>query len=233
MKGLILDYGGTLDSDGMHWGKVIWHAYERCAIPVTETQYREAYVQTERRLGVENIIQPADTFHRTLAIKLAMQLQMLGVDTERYHKLLLDDIYGGVQQTMLRNRGVLETLKTRQVRMVLVTNFYGNMNRVLQEMGIVHLFHEIIESAVVGIRKPDSRLYQLGVDALLPLLPEGSTSRDITVVGDSMDKDIIPAKSIGCQTVWIKGEGWTDSVPDNAAADHTIDNLTELLSVFY
>ena len=28
-RGLIFDYGGTLDTKGCHWGKVLWHAYEQ------------------------------------------------------------------------------------------------------------------------------------------------------------------------------------------------------------
>ena len=29
------------------------------------------------------------------------------------------------------------------------------------------------------------------------------------MIGDSLRKDIEPAESIGCQVLWIKGEGWT------------------------
>jgi putative hydrolase of the HAD superfamily len=42
IKGIIFDYGGTLDTRGNHWGKVLWHAYERQQIPVTEEQFRDA-----------------------------------------------------------------------------------------------------------------------------------------------------------------------------------------------
>ena len=41
-KGYIFDYGGTLDTGGCHWGKAIWHAYERQNVPVEEEQFREA-----------------------------------------------------------------------------------------------------------------------------------------------------------------------------------------------
>ncbi|MFS6554926.1 hypothetical protein VPJ68_05445, partial [Parabacteroides distasonis] len=48
IKGYIFDYGGTLDTGGMHWGKALWHAYERCGVPVTEQMFRDAYVHAER-----------------------------------------------------------------------------------------------------------------------------------------------------------------------------------------
>ena len=28
IKGIIFDYGGTIDSNGMHWAEVIWRAYQ-------------------------------------------------------------------------------------------------------------------------------------------------------------------------------------------------------------
>ena len=67
---IIFDYGGTLDTKGDHWGKVIWHAYERNGIPVGEPDFRDAYVFAERTLGKENIIKPTDTFFHTLDVKL-------------------------------------------------------------------------------------------------------------------------------------------------------------------
>ena len=48
---LLFDFGGTLDTAGCHWGKFLWYAYKRNGIPVTEEQFREAYVHAERTLG--------------------------------------------------------------------------------------------------------------------------------------------------------------------------------------
>ena len=75
IKGYIFDYGGTLDTGGQHWGKVLWHAYERQQVPVTEARFREAYVYGERTLGKNPIIQPDFTFRQTLETKLRLQLQ--------------------------------------------------------------------------------------------------------------------------------------------------------------
>ena len=58
IKGYIFDYGGTLDTGGQHWGKVIWHAYEHQQVPVSEEHYREAYVHGERTLGRNPVIKP-------------------------------------------------------------------------------------------------------------------------------------------------------------------------------
>ena len=51
------------------------------------------------------------------------------------------------------------------------------------------------------------------------------------VVGDSFGKDIVPAKTVGCQTVWLKGEGWTEQEEDESLPDAVITDLAQLLSV--
>lgn len=227
--GLIFDYGGMLDTGGQHWGQALWHAYERHHVPVTEAQFREAYVHAERTLGRNPIIRPDFTFRQTLEKKLQLQLECFrGVWSEecgvRYAKVLADDLYERTVEQTSKSRKVLQALKDRGLPLVLVSNFYGNMSVVLREFGFDGLFLHVIESAVVGIRKPDPRIFLLGVEAL------GLKPEEVTVVGDSLDKDIIPAQEAGCQTVWLRGEGWNPG-PHKRDCPHceTIDSLDELL----
>jgi putative hydrolase of the HAD superfamily len=227
IRGYIFDYGGTLDTGGNHWGKVIWHAYERVGVLVDEALYREAYVHGERTLGRNPIIQPDFTFRQTLEQKIRLQLDFIEskcpeVTRAKYGELLLDDLYTRTCEETTRSRNVLLQLHKR-FPMVLVSNFYGNIATVLREFSLDGVFQQIVESAVVGIRKPDPRIFTLGVEAL-DLAPS-----DVVVVGDSIDKDIIPARQAGCHTVWFKGEGWTSDPVDESAADRIITNLTELL----
>lgn len=219
-KGYIFDYGGTLDTGGRHWGKVIWHAYEQQQIPVSEEAFREAYVYAERTLGKNPIIQSDDTFRRTLEEKIRLQLAYL---KQTYRSSLTDSLYEATVAETAKSREVLQRLGA-QYPMVLVSNFYGNMTTVLKEFGFDGLFQAIIESAVVGVRKPDPKLFSLGVEAL------GMKPEEVAVVGDSMDKDIIPAQKAGCQTIWFKGEGWTDDAVDESIADQIITELSELIS---
>src|SRR3712207_4400296 len=77
VKGYIFDYGGTLDTAGCHWGKVLWYAYQRQQVPVTEQQFRDAYVYGERTLGNSPIIKPDFTFYRTLDVKIRLEMEWL------------------------------------------------------------------------------------------------------------------------------------------------------------
>lgn len=229
-QGYIFDYGGTLDTGGCHWGRVIWHAYERCAVPVSEELFREAYVYAEKELGRNPIIQPDYTFRRTLDVKLRIEMEYIaakldGFHPKEYRPAVLDYLYNNVKEETARSRKVLLKLK-EQCPLVLVSNFYGNLNTVLQEFSLDDIFLSVIESAVVGIRKPNPQIFTLGVEAL------GLQPEQITVVGDSYDKDIIPGKQAGCRTVWLKGEGWTANAPDGKCADRTISRLEEVVEVY-
>lgn len=227
IKGFIFDYGGTLDTRGNHWGKVLWHGYERTGVPVGEQDFRDAYVYGERTLATSPIVKPDFTFRDTLQAKIRLQLQWLEEnrslgDATRYLERILDDVYQQTKETTKESAQVVEELAKR-FPLVLVSNFYGNISTVLREFGLDHLFGDIIESAVVGIRKPDARIFALGVERL------GLKAEEVAVVGDSYDKDILPSHSIGCHTIWFKGEGWTDEVVENPVADKVIGSLKEIL----
>lgn len=230
-KGYIFDYGGTLDTNGCHWGKVLWHGYERRSIPITEEQFRAAYVYAERTLGRTPIIQTDYTFKKTLSIKLRIEFEYLQdkglVGTNNFNiaseqSAILADLYENVKEETAKSRKVLLKLK-EQCPLVLVSNFYGNLNVVLEEMGLNDIFDKVIESAVVGVRKPDPEIYRMGIDAL------GLNPDDIVAVGDSFDKDIVPAKKVGLHTVWIKGEQWDYSPHDETLPDRIITSLDELV----
>ena len=226
IKGYIFDYGGTLDTGGQHWGKVIWHAYEHLQVPVSETDFRDAYVHAERTLGKTPIIQPDFTFYKTLETKIRLQLEYLQTSyitpLTSYILPLTSHLYEATVAETRKSREVLLSLK-KQYPMVLVSNFYGNIATVLKEFKLDGIFDTIIESAVVGVRKPDPQIFTLGVEAL------GMQPDEVVVVGDSMDKDIIPASKAGCHTVWFKGEGWTNDPVDESPAGKVITDLTQLL----
>lgn len=233
ISGLIFDYGGTLDTNARHWAHVLWEGYRHAAIPVTEEQFRQAYVFAERALAKSPIILPGDNFHVLLCKKVDIetrQLVEMGAwsTTEDQRQALnsqvADYCYEYARRTVAESRSVLVELSQRYP-MVLVSNFYGNIETILQDFQLIGFFQKIIESAVVGVRKPDPAIYQLGVDAI------GLPADEVLVIGDSYDKDIVPAKQIGCKAIWLKGEGWTqEEVQDTSLADAIIYNLPELVN---
>lgn len=230
IKGIIFDYGGTLDTGGEHWSEVIWSAYQQAGVAVTKEDFREAYVYAERELARERHILPAHDFHDLLDIKMQIELQHLAelglfapAAVEEKAKEVAQICYDRAKATVTSCVPVLESLSARWP-LVLVSNFYGNIETVLSDFGIRKYFGAIIESSVMGIRKPDPRIFEHGVKAL------GIQPEETLVIGDSYRKDIVPAESIGCQTLWLKGKGWDDA-EDAQLHPNTITELGQALEV--
>ncbi len=226
IKGIIFDYGGTLDSRGVHWSEVLWQGYQAAGVPIDKETFRKAYVEGERALARERIILPQDNFHTLLRKKVALEISYLPEQPDQGTRdKWVDQIAAFCDQAARtcidEARPMLEQLH-EHYPMMLVSNFYGNIDEVLRDYGIRHLFKGIIESAVVGVRKPNPTLFRLGVDAL-ELEPS-----EVLVVGDSLRKDIEPAEQLGCQVLWLKGKGWT-AEEDSQTHPHTIKCVTEVL----
>ena len=232
IKGIIFDYGGTIDSNGVHWAEVIWKAYQKEQAPVEKTIFREAYVYAERLLGKNPIIQPHHTFSDMMQLKINIQFKWLienkylikSAILEQQQQNIAEACYEYAKQSVQNAIPILEKLAAK-FPLVLVSNFYGNISSVLHDFQLDSFFPTIIESAVVGIRKPDPRIFSLGVDAL-NIEPD-----KVVVIGDSYDKDIVPARSIGCKTIWLKGLGWEEYRGDEIA-DVVIEDFGALKKVF-
>ena len=230
VKGVIFDYGGTLDTRGDHWSEVLWDGYQHMNVEVKKEDFRKAYVHGERSLATNPIIQPDFHFVDVLRAKNKLQLDYLTengmLQLSNLAKVDLAErmaLYENerTNEVLEESKSVLEYLKDRYP-MVLVSNFYGNINTILSDAGIDHYFKRVIESAVVGVRKPNPAIFALGVCALdLP-------ASQVVVVGDTFDKDIAPAHSLGCRTVWIKGLQWEEKPCDETMPDGIISRITEL-----
>lgn len=269
IKGIIFDYGGTLDTRGDHWSEVLWQGYEHFGIGVADDEevepgvsihkqaFRDAYVYGERALAVNPIVTPDFHFEDILREKLILELNflagkelletgkddaekqaklgndsdasseslLLSLSDSEIHQIAVDMahyINAKTLDLLHENKQVLEHLKQAGYPMVLVSNFYGNINQVLKDAEIDEYFKDVIESAVVGVRKPNPAIFALGVCALdLP-------ASQVLVVGDTYGKDIIPAHKLGCHTLWIKGLQWEEKQVDESIPDGIIRNLSEM-----
>lgn len=230
IKGIIFDYGGTIDTNGIHWGEFIWNEYRKAGTGVERDKYRDAYVYAERYLAKYPVIEHTDTFELLLKKKIAIQFNRLrdinsiAELTAENERKIIDNCYSQVKKTIKQSCSIVKELSNR-FPTVLVTNFYGNMPVVLKEFGLTAYFKAIVESSVVGIRKPDPALFALGVETL------GLKAEETVVIGDSYRKDIYPSCSLGCKTVWLKNICWEDEpIIEGYEATTIIKSLKELPS---
>ena len=228
---LLFDYGGTLDTAACHWSYVLHEGYTQAGLLLTQEAFRPSYVHGERMLAKHPIIQPTDNFRTLLQRKVRIEVEQLEADgyyrpeSSAARESLIVQVAGWcddyARSTVQASSKVLEVLAQRH-RLVMVSNFYGNLHAVLADYGILHLFSDVIESAVVGVRKPDPAIWRLGVEAV------GQPAESVWAIGDSYGKDVVPASQVGCQTVWFKGREWEDKQYDESVPTRIIRSLSEL-----
>ena len=225
---LIFDYGGTLDSRGEHWSHVIRRGYTAAGISLTDEQFRDAYVHAERALAKNRYIEPHHNFHDLMLIKVGIEMArlielgaMTAAQAAVAQPIEARYCYDAARECTTESAATLRRLRDAGIPMVLVSNFYGNIGAVLEDFGLAEFFPTIIESAVVGVRKPDPAIFALGVEAL------GRPADEVAVIGDSYSKDIAPALSLGCRAFWLRGQGWDDSEATKTYTD-SIQKVAEV-----
>lgn len=252
VKGIIIDYGATIDSNGKHWSEVIWEGYCICSLPITKEQFREAYIYTERFLAFTPVIQAEDNFYELMQARVGIQLNYLlqqgGLSEEILQTTLrvfsegeipiIDNIndltthfadviaghcYDYARRCTMDSVPIIEHF-SEKYELCLVSNFYGNLAAVLQDFGLLRCFRHVIDSAVVGVRKPDPAIFQMAIDKLQ--LPPN----EIVAIGDNFQKDIEPVLNLGCKGIWIKGVSWNAKDKD-INFEPSIPNLMGLYSI--
>jgi putative hydrolase of the HAD superfamily len=234
---LLFDYGSTLDGSE-HWLDRFHARYRAAGIDISRADLDPAYSAATRagyQAGAELHEAGLDRLMRFLVGRQIDFLQSAGPAVIRARIGGLDageraDLCAGIAQpivaesgaAMARSRAVLERLAAR-FKLGVVSNFYGNLDRILEEAAMRDLFGAVIDSSRVGFFKPDPRIFTSGLDAM------GAASAETAMIGDSIDKDLRPAAALGMRTVWYRPSG---STGENAGeAEFTIRDLGELLSI--
>lgn len=226
IKGILFDYGGTIDTNGLHWANVLWDAYRHNHVKVDKDAFANAYKFGERALAIHPIIQPHHVFYDVLFLKVEQQFGYLkdnGYDLDSQAIEAIARECDRVARTSVEKAApVLEKLAS-EYPLVMVSNFYGNLNSVLKEFGIAHYFQSVVESAVVGVRKPDPAIWQLGVEA------QGFLPHECVAVGDSYSKDILPAKATGAKAIWLNVAGFEETAETQVSvADAEITDFAQV-----
>ncbi len=108
---------------------------------------------------------------------------------KRYWEYPASALYQDVKPTL--------TVLASKFKLGLVANSGEPALRALRRDGLHDLFHVIALADFVGVEKPDTRIFQYALEkAAVP------ASRTVHV-GNRLDSDVRPAKSLGMRTVWV------------------------------
>jgi HAD superfamily hydrolase (TIGR01549 family) len=115
-------------------------------------------------------------------------------------------------------RETLEVLAQRGYRLGVVSNADGRVRRLLEEAGLAAHLEIVLDSAHVGVEKPDPRIF-LAATEELELLPSACA-----YVGDVYEIDILGARAAGLRAILIGA----CPAPDPVERVETLSGLLQL-----
>ncbi|MGO9060702.1 MAG: HAD family hydrolase [Candidatus Binataceae bacterium] len=202
---LLFDFGGTLDLPAAHWLDRFLMLYRQAAgVDLTREELDPAFSHATRcgyqageRIYSYGLRQLLDELVNWQIDYLLEHLPNRVPPTLRDAAGLIRDRFcaesaAGFEQS----RATLAKLASRY-KIGVVSNFYGNLQAVLEEAGLAPFVQAAIDSSRVGVFKPDPAIY-LAALARLDARPH-----ETAMIGDSLGKDCVPARQLGLRTVWL------------------------------
>ena len=83
-----------------------------------------------------------------------------------------------------------------------ISNSNGSVRSILEETGLAAHLHFILDSSVVGVEKPDPRIFALG------LREAGVTAAEAIYVGDLYSVDVLGARAAGLDGILLDPRGF-------------------------
>jgi HAD superfamily hydrolase (TIGR01509 family) len=218
---VLFDFGGTLDADGLRWSVRFYAAYRaaggRLELHEFDKTYRESDRVLERLPGIRGL-----GFRAMIDAQARLLESMLPDSAGLDFHAIADRFHRDAVRMIERNARVLSRLAAHY-RLGIISNFTGNLSCCLAELGLTNYFHTVTDSAVFGASKPAPEIFHATL-AALDVEPQAAW-----FVGDNLDADIRPARTLGLSTCWLtEPERVT---PDDCAPTARIATLTELPEV--
>ena len=227
VEGVIFDVGGTLiysNSQNFEHANA-WSAALKLrgwGYDLDSKAFARDLVALRRRLPKEGegYRQINTTRETLLEVAETHNIRLSGEEVRR----LEHAFYGPEIQGSAALPGIIEVVRALEphVKLAVVSNTRSHylIEGTVSKLGLRELFEPFITSAGFGFRKPSPKLCEAVLDAWQ--LP----AENVVMVGDSLRKDVAPAKALGLHTIWQKMDAEAEGeVRPDAVAERPEDVL--------
>lgn len=205
MRAVIFDAGNTLVR--MNYAIIAEHLGTR-GRRVTERQVEEAELRARVRLDPH--LAPGSSTESTVTHGryLRYLLEHLAITEEDEIDAIVRWRRGYNLPVGLWNRADPEAIEAvRRVRAAglvagVISNSNGSVRSILEDTGLAAHLHFIIDSSVVGVEKPDPRIFALG------LREAGVGAAEAIYVGDLYSVDVLGARGAGLDGILLDPGGF-------------------------
>ena len=234
---LLFDFGGTLDGPA-HWLDRFLASYRAAGVDISRTELDPAFDHATRtgygatrivaRFGMTDLVRflvghQFEYLRKSGPEQLRATLHASGAaGRHRFVEAVTNSFVRETSAGLTHSRDIVGPLKSR-FKMGVVSNFYGNLDRVLEEAKLDRFFTAVADSSRVGIFKPDVRIFEAALKKMQ------CAAESVAMIGDSLGKDCAPARKLGMRTVWLCTE--PRGGEDSSAADVTIRSIDEVAQI--
>lgn len=194
---IFFDYGGVLDSHGIHTRRLFWKAAVDAGLfegkEAQRVEFQEAYTWADQELmrtgsalgmGLKDF-----NYHNISLILKALDLEAISEKKLENAATLVTE---SQEKCLKISREILQGIDLPKS---LVSNFTGNLQDILREQGLRSLFTNVSESFHVGAAKPSLDIF------LHALSSVDASPEECVFIGDNIENDMKPAKSLGMKTI--------------------------------
>jgi len=205
---VLFDAGGTL----VHLDYFFLHKELRQAgIRVTRRAVRRAEYAAKIAVDRRVLGSARDTDETRRQPYFAALLDQLGVDTPTAAQLLQRFEAAHIQDNLWRvmlpsTPRILRELRDRGLTLGVVSNADGRIAAILRQCGIEQFFQVMIDSHLVGVEKPDPRIFHLAL-ARAQARPEQAI-----FIGDIYGVDVLGAERAGIRPLLLDALGCYEGV---------------------
>lgn len=218
IQAILFDFGGTLDGNGLHWRERAYRFIQSEFPHVSREEFDQA-----DRASVEKFVASGDgrryNLRQTADAIFTGIYEGLELDSS-IRDSFLHDFCCEAEQWLHRNRPWLATLRT-DYRLGVISNNFGNTQGWCDDYALSPLLEVIVDSTVIGIKKPDGGIFRAALSEL------GVSANEAIYVGDTYLDDMVGAKSVGMWTAWLVGDQ-PEQCSESSAADFRLSRLQDL-----
>jgi putative hydrolase of the HAD superfamily len=216
LRAVFLDAGNTLLSLDYEEMAACFRAAGHPGVTADAVRGAEhrARPRLDRHLGTAST-ETADTFR----LYVGYMLEGLGLPADGAIQALADALrvakppYGLFSLAMPGVAAALARLRGRGLRLAVVSNSNGMVAEILGSVGLAEAVDTIIDSGLVGVEKPNPKIFQKAAAAV------GVEPAEAVHVGDLYSVDVLGARAAGCRAILLDPAGAWGPVDCPTAAD--------------
>ncbi len=235
-KAVLFDLGNTLFKLGREedwdWVGIHKEALGKVGFTVDEKRLRQAILsipkETLSKKGV--LYGEIYHFHKEILKYIFERLGSNNISNDRLHEVTMSarEVLVNVQSLNDDALPCLKRLTEKGFRLGVISNAEGLTAIDCERLGLARYLEFVVDSAHVGVRKPDVMIFQIAINALQRNSENPLQPSEIIYIGNDLETDALAAKAAGMAGVWLNRD---DEMVDIRVP--TIHSLNDLEKLFF